>query len=149
MRPAAKGTISRQFAAYVVVGIIGTLIDFGLFWALLRLQVRPPAAVTLAYWLATAVQFYLNRHWTFRAFERAAAVQAGMYVAVTVINWLVALLFVEAGTHVFHLTPLLAKALSIPPSAVVGFAGNRYLTFGAGLRGTIGDVRAWLRRREG
>jgi putative flippase GtrA len=144
-----KGALTRQFTAYVAVGVIGTAIDFGLFWVLLRLHVPPPAAVTLAYGLATALQFFLNRHWTFRAFDRAAVVQAGTYLAVTLVNWIVALVFVEAGTYVFHLTPLVAKALSIPPSAVVGFLGNRYLTFGAGVRGTMRDVRAWLRRRKG
>ncbi len=147
--PPAKDALTRQFTTYAAVGVIGTLIDLSLFWALLRLHVPTPAAVTLAYGLATALQFYLNRHWTFRAFDRAAVVQAGTYLVVTLVNWLVALLFVEAGTHVFHLTPLVAKALSIPPSAVVGFLGNRYLTFGAGLRATMRDVRAWLRRRKG
>jgi putative flippase GtrA len=126
-----KSELPRQFVRYGLVGIVGTLLDFALLWALLHVRVWSPLAVTAAYGLATGVQFFLNRHWSFRATSGAVIPQAGTYAVITVINWLVALVFVEAGTSVFHLAPLVAKALSIPPSAVVGFLGNRYVTFGA------------------
>lgn len=126
----------RQVFFYGTVGVIGTSIDVGLLWVFLWLKLTPVVAVTLAYFTATAVQFFLNRHWSFRAFDRAAIHQFRAYVVVVLANWFVAVAFVEGGIHLFGLPPLVAKALSIPPSFAVGFLGNRYLTFGPGIRAT-------------
>lgn len=144
---ALPSDVSRQFAAYAVVGVAGTLLDVGLFATFLRLGLRTPVAVTLAFFLATALQFFLNRQWSFRAFHRAAIVQAPVYAIVTIVNWLIALAIVEIGVATFHLDPLVAKAVSIPPTAIAGFLGNRYLTFGPGLRKTIGTITQTRRKR--
>ncbi|HTU81093.1 MAG TPA: GtrA family protein [Candidatus Acidoferrales bacterium] len=133
-------THARELGAYAVVGVIGTALDFGFFWALIRLGTWTAVAVTLAFGGATAVQFFLNRHWTFRSFDRPALHQARTYLVVIVANWLVALVVVESGTRLLHLPPLVAKAISIPPSALMGYAGNRFLTFGGGIRSTY---RRW------
>ena len=122
--------VPQQFVRYVVIGIFGTLLDLFLFWLLLRCHWWPSIAVTFAFSVATAVQFSFNRNWSFRSFHRPIAVQAGVYAAVTIANWIVAFSFVELGTHVWHIHPLLAKTLSIPPVAVLGFLANRHLTFG-------------------
>jgi putative flippase GtrA len=136
-RPHSESEIPRQFVAYGVVGVAGTLLDVGLFWILVRAGLWTPAAVTLAFFTATAVQFFFNRHWSFRAFHRPASVQASEYAIITLVNWLLALAIVEMGVAWLHLSPLLAKALSIPPTAIAGFVGNRYLTFGAGISETF------------
>lgn len=141
------GDVPRQFVAYAVVGVVGTLLDVGLFWTFLRLGVWTALAVTLAFFLATAVQFFLNRQWSFRAVHRPAIVQAPVYVIVTIVNWLIALAIVEIGTATFHLAPLVAKAISIPPTALAGFVGNRYLTFGPGMRQTVRAMKQTRAKR--
>ncbi len=147
----SENEIPRQFVAYGVVGVAGTLLDVGLFWLLVRAGVWTPVAVTLAFFIATAAQFFVNRRWSFRAFHRPASVQAPEYAIITLVNWLLALAIVEIGIAWLHLSPLQAKALSIPPTAIAGFLGNRYLTFGAGIPATFrrhaGRTRA--RRRGG
>lgn len=122
-------SISRQFVRYAIIGAFGTALDFALLWMFLRIRSPIALAVTAAYALATLAQFFLNRSWTFQAYERPAAYQLPVYILVTFVNWLVALVFVEVGTRTFDLSPMIAKALSIPPSALVGFLGNRHLTF--------------------
>jgi putative flippase GtrA len=121
----------RQFTLYAIVGVIGTLVDLALFWVLVRAGVSAAISVTVAYFVATAAQFFLNRQYSFQAFDRAVLHQMGLYAGVTIASWLVALVVVEAGISFFHLAPLAAKVLSIPPTAIVGFLGNRYLTFAA------------------
>jgi len=133
--------LGRQIVSYGVVGVIGTATDVGLFWAMIRAGVWPAVAVSAAFISATALQFLLNRHVSFRAYDRPAFGQARTYVVVTAANWLVALLFVEGGLRIFHLDPLLAKAISIPPTAAIGFIGNRCLTFGPGIRATYRRLR--------
>ena len=120
----------RQIVAYGIVGVFGTLLDVGLFSALVRLGAWVPLAVTLAFFGATAAQFVLNRQWSFRAFHRPAIAQAPVYAIVTFVNWLLALVLVEAGIQALHLSPIGAKAFSILPTALLGFVANRYLTFG-------------------
>lgn len=126
-----------QFGRFTVVGVLGTALDFALLWAFLRLRVWLPLAVSIAYLAATAAQFAANRHYTFRNFDRAALAQSRTYAVVCALNWLVAVAVVQIGTSIFALSPLVAKACSIPPSAALGFFGNRYLTFGPGVRGRL------------
>ena len=133
-----------QFGRFVVVGVLGTALDFALFCLLLRAGVCQPAAVSVAYLGATAAQFVANRYYSFRSFDRPPLDQARTYAVVSAINWGVALAFVELGTAVFALPPLLAKAISIPPSVAVSFFGNRHLTFGGGIRATARELfRRW------
>lgn len=134
IKPIKRSDIPRQFTAYAIVGLGGTLLDLFLFWCLVKLAVWTSVAVTAAFFIATAAQFVANRNWSFRALHRPALAQAPVYAIVTFVNWLLALAIVETGVARFHLTPLAAKALSIPPVALAGFIANRYLTFGAGLR---------------
>jgi putative flippase GtrA len=121
----------RQITLYAIVGVIGTLIDVGLFWALVSIGTWPALAVTVAYFLATAAQFYLNRQYSFASFDRAVLHQMGLYAVITVVTWLLTLGIVQAGISIVHLAPLVAKVISIPPVALLGFLANRYLTFAA------------------
>lgn len=141
------GTLQRQFVAYGVVGVAGTLIDVGLFWLLVRASVWTPAAVTLAFLTATAVQFFLNRHWSFRAFHRPAGIQAPEYAIVTIVTLLLTIAIVESAIAWVHVSPITAKALSIPPTAIVGFVANRHLTFGAGMRAALRRLALTIRSK--
>jgi putative flippase GtrA len=145
----SESELPRQFVAYGIVGVAGTLVDVGVFWLLLRAGVWTPAAVTIAFFTATAMQFFFNRRWSFRAFHRPASVQAPEYAIITFINWLLAVAIVEIGVSKLHLSPLEAKVLSIPPTAIAGFVGNRYITFGAGIAETLRRARRARDKRQG
>ena len=134
IKPLKPRDISRQFTAYAIVGLAGTVLDLSLFACFVKLGVWTPLAVTAAFFVATAAQFVANRNWSFRALHRPAIAQAPVYAIVTFVNWLLAVAIVEAGVARLHLAPLIAKALSIPPTALLGFIANRYLTFGPGWR---------------
>jgi putative flippase GtrA len=133
--------LTRQLVAYVAIGALATGLDVALFWAFVHVHAAVAVAVTLAFFMATAVQFFLNRHLAFAAFDRPAASQARTYVLVVVASWLVALGVVEAGVRLFGFAPLVSKAISIPPSALVGFLGSRYLAFGPGVRAALRAMR--------
>ncbi|HVA32804.1 MAG TPA: GtrA family protein [Candidatus Baltobacteraceae bacterium] len=130
-----------QFARFAVVGVLGTALDFALLWLLMRWRVWLPLAVSGAYVTATVAQFVANRHWAFRSFERSAIAQGRTYAVVSAVNWGVAVAVVQIGVLVWGLPPLAAKALSIPPSVAVSFFGNRYLTFGRGIRVALDRLR--------
>ena len=86
--------------------------------------------MTVAFGTATAVQFFLNRKYSFAAFDRYVLHQMGTYFAVSVVQWLMAVSIVQVGVTFLHMAPLLAKAISVPPTAIAGFLANRTLTFG-------------------
>ena len=125
----AHSTLVRQAALYVVVGVAGTLVDFALFWALIAAHAWPWTAVTIAYMLSTAMQFVLNRRYSFLAFEGRVILQARNYAIVSVAQLLLTLALVEIGIQTFGLVPLVAKATSIPFTALGGFLGSRYFAF--------------------
>lgn len=124
------GTLSRQALSYAAIGVTGTLLDVTLFGLLVRAGTWVPAAVTITFFLATALQFFLNRHWSFRATQQPASAQALPYAVVTLAAWLLTVLLVEMGTRLIHATPLVSKILSIPPVGMLSFIANRYWTFG-------------------
>jgi putative flippase GtrA len=119
----------RQLLGYAVVGIFGTLLDVALYWTCLAAHLWPWAAVTIAFGTATLCQFWLNRHYSFRAFDRPARLQIVPYIGVSVAQWLLTVVTVEWCIGSGHLSPLLAKAIAIPPTALGGFLVNRAVTF--------------------
>jgi putative flippase GtrA len=123
----------RTFAGYVCVGIAGVAFYMLLLWIFVRGGMPAFWAFTGSYVLAVATQFLMNRYWNFRAFDRAIHHQAGTYVIVTAINYVIMIAVEEAAIHGLRVTPMWAYVISIPVCLPVGYLANRFLTFGPGI----------------
>jgi putative flippase GtrA len=91
----------------------------------------PLAAVGVAYLIAVAVHFCLNRWWVFAATEHPAASQLSRYALVVGACWVctlgvVALFLATVTSNVF-----LAKMVAIPPTTLLGFVLMRGFVFRA------------------
>jgi putative flippase GtrA len=58
-------TIRDQFIKFALVGISGTIIDFGIFNLLLSMQLSSIFASTVSFLVAVFNNFYWNRNWTY------------------------------------------------------------------------------------
>lgn len=135
----------RLLIVYVWIGILGEIVLFGALQTLLTLHWPRIAAVSISYAVAVALQFFLNKYYNFRAFDRMILHQAGTYVIVTVVTYALTVVIVEIGVRALHLAPLLALLLTLPVGLPVAYLGNRYLTFGPGV--LAGWRRLWSRLR--
>ncbi len=69
-RLTAPGKISQEALAFAVVGIVNTVVDFGVYNALISLgALKANAASTL---VATTSSYVMNRRWTYRDRPRTA-----------------------------------------------------------------------------
>lgn len=120
---------SARIGRFAVVGVINTLADAGVFFALVWWMDQLIIANVLSYACGAVVSFLLNRFWTFRdaALRRPAF---GQLVRFTVLNGVAVTISTCAlllASGVFPL--LLAKAIAILVGASVSYIGMRHIVF--------------------
>jgi putative flippase GtrA len=123
----------RLFLVYAAIGAFVFVLYVGLF-QLLEVSHRVPLtlASTIAYFVATATHFTLNRYANFRRFDRAIHDQARTFVAIILGQWLVTLAIVNL-LAVHGVPPIVATIVAVVVNLPLGFIANRYLTFGIGI----------------
>ncbi len=119
--------LKREFLCFGLVGVVNTLIDFGLFVLLYRLlHLDPLLANALAFWVAVSNSYWLNHRWTFagsqpsiRAYGRFLLFNAGgLLISSLVILWLGPVLGAE-----------LAKLLAIVLAFLWNFTASKLFVF--------------------
>lgn len=123
MSPAAN-----KLFRFCLVGGLVALADFSLIWLFVHVLPRL-GAVAVAYLLAIALHFCLNRWWVFAATENPAASQLKRYVLAVAACWLCTI-----GVTAFSLATVtdnvfLAKTAAIPPATLLGFLLMRHYVF--------------------
>lgn len=91
LRSARTALDGRRFLVYVVVGVVGFAVDFGLL-VLFREVVRTPVwlAATISFWASLAVVFLSNKYLTFDA-RGAGSRQLLRYFVLLGVNYLATL----------------------------------------------------------
>jgi putative flippase GtrA len=120
----------RSIAAFLVVGGITAAIYYaliGIFWGLLGVHYL--IAVSVAYVSAVTFHFLANRRVTFNASGNSARRQLPRYVALSVFNYLLALLVVDLAVRVAGLHVYVGTALAILATLVPGYVGMRRWVF--------------------
>jgi putative flippase GtrA len=127
----------REPAAFYSVGILNTVIDFGLFTLLSRAFGLPYlVAQVLSYATGAANSYALNRVITFRRQGRPPWHEAGRFAAANALSLVAASLLLVLLHQALGLDLLVAKALSIVASAVLNYAVNRFWVFAPGHAGS-------------
>lgn len=134
----------RLFVLYCWIGLAGVFVYIGVLWLLLKLGVSAPLAITLSYCAGGATQFFGNRYFNFRAFERTVMHQGSTYVLISIVNYLLTLAFVTVAVRFAGMSVLLATVLSLPITFPAAYLANRYLTFGAGI---MASLKRWRSRK--
>lgn len=139
MRSFLNGESARQFVMMVVIGVVNTVVDFGLVNVLYPLGWNAYVAVTVAFVIATAVSYLLNRRYTFGLSARGMNAREGTtFLLVNLAALVVTYVAVWAADRWFG--PLDQTTLNIAKLAATGvillpkFAGYRDLVFRRALR---------------
>ena len=119
----------KKLWRFCVVGGLVALADFSLIWLFIQMLPRL-AAVALAYILAVALHFCLNRWWVFAAAENPAASQLRRYLVAVAICWVATVSVTALSLAVVTSNVFLAKAAAIPPVTLLGFLLMRGFVFG-------------------
>lgn len=119
-----------QLVRFGIVGASGFVVNLAVYALCVHvLGIHYLLSGVFAWTVAAGNNFWLNRHWTFRAREGAAHFQALRFLIVSGtafgVSELLLLLFVEAG----HLPKVPAEALAVAASTPLSFLGNKLWSF--------------------
>lgn len=127
----------KIFLKYCVVGVLGTLIDLGIFAALVEISHIDPKTSHLTYVFVTAGfvvavinNFILNKIWTFGlAQKKNTKKQFIKFVITAVIGLLISNVLMYLWITVFLIWHIAAKLLTSAIVLVWNFFANKYWTF--------------------
>jgi putative flippase GtrA len=133
LRRTASGTSNPgYFVRYVAIGAVVVAVDVTSFQALVLLRVPLPLTTTMAFVLAAAVHFSLNKLWTFRVKGSPHAYQLTAYLTVLCASFITTQIVIETSVVAFHSPPIAGKILALLVQLPVSFLGHRYFTFKEG-----------------
>lgn len=127
--------MTGQAVRFVIVGMVNTVVDMGIFFLLgLMPGMSMVAAKFISYNLGTANSFVLNKYWTFGAgHSKRGLREFGVFFAVNVPPLVVDVvvfamlgLWADSGTFGVRMTKAFAAAVV---TAAWTFFGSRYLAF--------------------
>jgi putative flippase GtrA len=124
--------LAKRLFSYAAVGVINTLVDYGIFVMLVYATGVPPTVANIiSYSTGTAVSFTLNRIVTFRniVYSHGLRRQIWRFVLVNLTSLALSTLIVR--TLSVQISPAAAKLASIPPILIWGFVCANRLVFSA------------------
>lgn len=120
---------NRQFLLYCVIGMSGTILDFGIYSFLIRSRLLEyQAANAIGYASGTALSFILNARFNFRVTDRIAR-RLVCFFGVALIGWTIsaALLHLFIGSYSFN--KYLSKIGALVVVMLVQYNLNRWFSF--------------------
>jgi putative flippase GtrA len=133
-----------QVVVYYAFSVCAMALDFTGLALLIRLGIAAPVAAGTSFLSGAAFHFSANRWLNFKAFHRAAAVQARTYFAIVGVAWVMTVLTIYVVHDRLGQPWLAAKVLATAITLPIGFLGHRFLTFNAGMRAGIRSLAARL-----
>lgn len=113
---------------YAVCGGTGVLIDLTIYSLLVERSIGYQPANFASYASGTLVSFLLNRHFTFKTYDRTLQ-RLGLFLATALLGYLLssALLWVLVG--IFSIHPIAAKLATLVFVLILQFSINKAITF--------------------
>ncbi len=114
--------MTATFLRYLVVGFLGTGIDFLILYTLVEFgHVHYLVAAIISVAIVLWISFSLNKYWTFGNFEKKYFKQLLKYLASHAVALAVNLVILVILVQVFHLWYLFAKVFATSVAAIVNF----------------------------
>jgi putative flippase GtrA len=134
-----RGTVFLRFCA---VGLLATALHYAVLFALARgLDVLPELATSVGFVLSTALNYLLNRRYTFRSRRRHQSALP-RFLAVVALGVLLNALVLSVCYRVFGLGLLASQVIATLVVLVWNFLGHRHWVFPARSGGAAVQGRA-------
>ena len=123
-----------QFLKFNIVGILNTLVDFGVFTLLtsFNLGISDVAAHVISYTCGIVNSYALNSSWTFRKERRRTPRETLLFLLVNLVSLGVSTFVLYCCENWLGIeSALFAKVIATGASLVVNFLGNKLFVFKA------------------
>lgn len=118
----------RQLLLYALCGGTGVLTDMAVYSLLVISGTGYQAANAAGYALGTLISFALNRHFTFKAYDRTLQ-RLALFFGMALIGYLCSSALLWLLVSALALNPLLAKVATLGFVLILQFSLNRAVTF--------------------
>lgn len=119
-----------QLVRFGAVGGLGFIVNLAVYTVLVHpASVDYRAASVVAWLVAVANNFVLNRHWTFDARDGLARFQAPRFLVVSLVAEGVSLLLLTVFVNDAGIAKVAAQALAVVLSMPLNFLGNKLWSF--------------------
>jgi glycosyltransferase involved in cell wall biosynthesis len=126
----APGNLLRQMARFLATGVLTNIVNYAVFWILLRgLSVHYVAASVTGFLAGFAVGFVVNRRWTFEAAHGKSTGQLVRFLIVNLISLAANVGTISFFTEVVNLIPEISQILAIAVSTAINFTGSKFWAF--------------------
>jgi len=120
----------RQFVKFGIVGVINTVVDYGIFTALIYLaHWHYLIANVFSFAFALTNSYIWNRRWTFRQDGQSGRSEVVKFFLVNIISLGIVELILLLLVDTVHLPKLLAKAIGIGVALFWNFFGTKFWAF--------------------
>jgi putative flippase GtrA len=125
---------ANQFVKVGTIGVLNTVVDFGLFNVLRVGGMSRNWAITVAFAVATLVSYLLNRRWSFQLTDGKVSLRETVnFYGINLVAWLVTILIVQLADWIFGPLSLagenVAKLMAVFVILIPKFAGYRDIVF--------------------
>jgi len=122
----------RQFIVYAICGGTGVAIDLATYTVLIHQHWNYQLANAIGYAAGTLASFLLNRHFTFRTYDRALQ-RLALFFGTALVGYLVSSALLYLMVSMLLWSPLLSKLATLAVVLVLQFSLNRAITFRASM----------------
>lgn len=129
----AKYPGTKQFAKFVMVGLVNTAIDFFIYFSLTRgtefFERHLLSANIIAFSIAATNSFFWNKKWTFRDQGKNYHTQYSKFLIVSIGGLIIAQLIFVLGVHYLKISDIITKLAAVVIVTFWNFALNKWWTF--------------------
>lgn len=120
---------NRQFLLYCVIGLSGTILDFGIYSFLIRSRLLEyQAANAIGYASGTALSFILNARFNFRVTDRIAQ-RLICFFGVALVGWTISYVLLRLFIGNYDFNKYLSKMATLFVVMLVQYNLNRWFSF--------------------
>jgi putative flippase GtrA len=120
----------KQFITFSIIGVINTLIHYGVFIILLNTtKLHYLLSSTIGYFIGIINSYILNKNITFKSKSKNHLAEFFKFVAVNIMALAVNLLILKSLVDILELAPEFAQVFGILGSLTANFLGNKIWTF--------------------
>jgi putative flippase GtrA len=121
-----------QFVRFGAVGAAGYVVNLGVFTLCVHaIGIDYRVSAVLAWVVSVLNNFWLNRHWTFRAKEAHPVGQGARFFAVSLVTFGFSYLVLIGLVEGAGLTKVLAQAIAVAAATPLNFVGQKLWSFRA------------------
>jgi putative flippase GtrA len=124
----SRTAMLAEMLRFAVVGCSNTLIDVGLFTALIMLGLNAVFSNCVSYSAGIISSFLLNRSWTFRSRDPVSAMLFARFLLINLGGLVLSSLLIGVFTRIW--SPLPAKLCTLPFTFIWGYGLSKMYVFG-------------------